>query len=141
MGNFRKLIVWQRAKDLAIYIYKITANQSFEKDRGLQGQMRRASVSIPSNIAEGDESGFNKLTIRYFKASKGSAAELITQTIIAYAIRFLTINEHNYIVSECEEISRMLYSLIEKRASNLKPQTSNLKPQTLNPRPIYHEIH
>jgi four helix bundle protein len=51
MGKFRKLKVWQRGKDLAVYIYKATREGSFAKDYGLRDQIRRASVSIPSNIA------------------------------------------------------------------------------------------
>ena len=55
MGRFQDLKVWQRAKDLAVYIYKITAYGKFVKDYGLRDQIRRAAVSISSNIAEGDE--------------------------------------------------------------------------------------
>ena len=51
MGKFRKLKVWQRGKDLAVNIYKATAEGSFAKDYSLRGQIRRAAVSIPSNIA------------------------------------------------------------------------------------------
>ena len=55
MGNFRELRVWQRAKDLAVFIYKTTTKGEFSKDFGLRDQIRRAGVSIASNIAEGDE--------------------------------------------------------------------------------------
>ena len=65
MGNFEDLKVWQRAKDLAVYIYKLTAHGRFSKDFGLRDQIRRAAVSIPSNIAEGDELGTDKQSIRY----------------------------------------------------------------------------
>jgi len=54
MGNFEELKVWQRAKELAVEIYKLTAKGKLSKDYGLRDQMRRAAVSIPSNIAEGD---------------------------------------------------------------------------------------
>ncbi|MBW2365740.1 MAG: four helix bundle protein, partial [Deltaproteobacteria bacterium] len=60
MGKFQDLKVWQRAKDLAVYIYKVTSDGKFSKDYGLRDQIRRAAVSIPSNIAEGDELGTNK---------------------------------------------------------------------------------
>jgi len=78
MGNFRKLDVWQLAKNLTIYIYRITNKGFFSKDFGLRDQIRKAAVSIPSNIAEGDESGTNKQSIRYFNIAKGSSAEVIT---------------------------------------------------------------
>jgi len=55
MGNFRELKVWVKARDLAVQIYRITAAGEFGRDFGLRDQIRRAAVSIPSNIAEGDE--------------------------------------------------------------------------------------
>jgi four helix bundle protein len=54
MGNFKDLNVWQKAKDLAVNVYKLTGSALYAKDFGLRDQMRRSSVSIPSNIAEGD---------------------------------------------------------------------------------------
>ena len=53
MGKFQDLKVWQRSKDLAVYVYKLTGKGAFAKDFGLRDQIRRAAVSIPSNIAEG----------------------------------------------------------------------------------------
>ena len=55
MGNFEELKVWKKSKDLSVYIYKLTDNGKLAKDYGLKDQIRRAAVSIPSNIAEGDE--------------------------------------------------------------------------------------
>ena len=74
MGKFRELKVWQRGKDLAVSIYRITNQTSFVKDYGLKDQIRRAAVSIPSNIAEGDEPGTDKQAKRYFYMAKGSSA-------------------------------------------------------------------
>jgi four helix bundle protein len=83
MGKFQDLKVWQRSKDLAVYIYKLTDKGAFAKDFSLRDHIRRATVSIPSNIAEGDDLGSNKQAIRHFYISKGSAAETLTQDIIA----------------------------------------------------------
>ena len=66
MGNFRKLRVWQIAKDLAVKIYQLTKEQDFSKDYGLKDQIQRSAVSIASNIAEGDELGSDKQSIRHF---------------------------------------------------------------------------
>ena len=63
MGKFRELKVWQRGKDLAVTNYRMTSHGTFYKDYGLRDQIRRAAVSIPSNIAEGDELGTNKQAI------------------------------------------------------------------------------
>jgi len=85
MGKFQELKVWQRAKELAVFIYKLTAKGTFLKDYGLRDQMRRAGVSIPSNIAEGDELDSDRQAIRFFYTAKGSSAEVLTQAIISYA--------------------------------------------------------
>lgn len=76
MSNYENLIVWHRAVDLAVSIYKLTSeNNSFNKDFSLKDQMRRCSVSISSNISEGDELGTDKQAIRQFFIAKGSAAD------------------------------------------------------------------
>ena len=83
MGNFQKLHVWQIAKDLAVKIYQLTKTKEISKDFGLKDQIQRSAVSIASNIAEGDELGTDKQSVKHFYISKGSAAELMTQLIIA----------------------------------------------------------
>jgi four helix bundle protein len=134
MGNFRELKVWQKAKDLAVYIYRITEQNSFSKDFGLRDQIRRASVSVPSNISEGDELDTNKQAIKFFYVAKGSTAEVLTQSIIAREIGYLTEDVFRHIEQETIGISSMLTRLIQARLKSLKPQTPDL-PQTLNPKP------
>jgi four helix bundle protein len=108
MGNFQNLRVWQSAKELAIKIYKLTQNP-----------LQRSAVSIPSNIAEGDESGTDKLSVRYFFIAKGSTAELLTQLIIANEIGYIENTAKNSLVDECDKISAMLSKLINARNKNL----------------------
>ena len=79
MGKFRDLKVWLRSKDLAVYIYKTTGSGVFAKDYGLRDQIRRAAISIPSNISEGDELDTDKQAIKFFYTAKGSSAEVLTQ--------------------------------------------------------------
>ena len=131
MGKFQELKVWQRAKDLAVYIYKISGDGKFVKDYGLRDQLRRAAVSIPSNVAEGDELGTNKQAINFFYIAKGSTAEVLTQAIIAKEIRYIDDNTYNQINEECMAISGMLTKLIQARRKS--PVNPNLKPSTLNP--------
>jgi four helix bundle protein len=118
MGNFRSLEVWKLSKDLAVSIYKLTNIGKFSKDFGLRDQIRRAAVSISSNISEGDESGSNKHSIRYFNIAKGSSAEVITQAIIALEIGYIVVEEKENIVSQCELISKKLSKLIKYRSNN-----------------------
>jgi four helix bundle protein len=120
MGNFQELKVWQRAKDLAVYIYKITGSGVFAKDYGLKDQIRRASVSIASNIAEGGELNTDKQSIQFFYIAKGSCAEVLTQIIIANEIQYIKNSEYDYVFNECQAISAMLTKLIQARSKPLK---------------------
>ena len=116
MGNFRELRVWQRAKDLAVFIYKTTTEGKFSKDFGLRDQIRRAGVSIASNIAEGDELGTDKQSVNFFYTARGSSAEVLTQAIIALEIGYLTEKNFSHIENESQSISKMLNRLIQSRA-------------------------
>ena len=118
MGNFQQLKVWNRAKDLAVLIYKTTEKGPFVKDYGLRDQIRRSGVSIPSNIAEGDELGTNRQSIKFFRIAKGSAAELLNLAIIAHEIGYLTKPQFDQINEECQAISSMLTKLIQVRAKD-----------------------
>jgi four helix bundle protein len=116
MGNFQELKVWRKSKDLAVYVYKLTKGGEIGKDFGLRDQIRRASVSVPSNIAEGDELGTDKQSIRFFYIAKGSTAELLTQAIIAYEIGYLDKKSFKFVENECQAISGMLTRLIKARS-------------------------
>jgi four helix bundle protein len=116
MGNFEKLKVWQRAKGLAVYIYELTSKGKFTRDFGLRDQMRRAAVSTPSNISEGDEYSSDKQAVKFFYVAKGSVAELLTQSIIAHEIGYIVDSEFHYINEECKGISAMLTKLIKARS-------------------------
>lgn len=115
MSHFEELKVWQKAVDLAVKVYQITKEEPFSKDYGLRDQMRRSSVSISSNIAEGDQLDSDKSSIRHFKISKGSAAELFTQSIISDRIGYLGKQDFEYLIQECKDILSMLSGLIKHR--------------------------
>jgi len=115
-GGFEELVVWQKGKNLAVSIYSLTNDGAFCKDFGLRDQMRRASVSIASNIAEGDERETDKEAIRYFYIAKGSTAELLTQAIIAREIRYLSEQQFLQVQEECKVIMKMLAALIKARS-------------------------
>jgi four helix bundle protein len=120
MGNFQELKVWQRAKDLSVFLYKITGKGTFDKDWGLRDQIRRAVVSIPSNIAEGDELGTDRQAIKFFYTAKGSSAEVLTQAVIAYEIGHLEREHFTHVKEECQAISGMLTRLIQARAVSVQ---------------------
>jgi four helix bundle protein len=116
MAGFRDLKVWQKAKDLAVQIYKVTQNGLFGRDFGFKDQIRRASVSIPSNIAEGDERGSNKEAVRFFYIAKGSLGELQTQLEIANEIDYLDDKTTNELMDKSRTVGKMLGSLIKARS-------------------------
>ena len=116
MGNFKELKVWQQAKDLAVDIYRLTDQGLFIKDFGLKDQMRRSSVSVPSNIAEGDDLGTDKQSIRHFYISRGSLAELRTQLVISLEIQYISVEKYNDLEKKCDTISAMLTALINHRS-------------------------
>jgi len=119
MGDFQKLIVWQKSKDLAIEIYKITNDGKFNFDFRLRDQMRASAISIASNIAEGDELQTNKQSVNFFYIAKGSVAELKTQIIISNEIGYISKDDTDTIIFLCDEIGKMLNKLIAIRKAKL----------------------
>jgi four helix bundle protein len=114
--GFKDLIVWQNAKELAVEIYRITSkNKAFERDFSLRDQMRRSSVSVASNIAEGDERDTDKESVRFFYIAKGSLGELRTQIEIAYSIEYLTSDVFEALDSNCKQLGKMIGRLIQVR--------------------------
>jgi four helix bundle protein len=109
--SFEKLIVWQKSKQLAVIIYKLTKNFPKEELFGMTSQMRRCSVSIASNIAEGSGRHSAKDKARFTEISYGSALELLNQTIISLELEYLTEENYKIIRKEIEEVTYMLDSL------------------------------
>ncbi|MEN4761483.1 four helix bundle protein [Chryseobacterium sp. C39-AII1] len=112
MANFKELLVWQKSIDFVTEIYKIT--DTFPKDEtfGLKSQVRRASVSIPSNIAEGNSRRSKPDYLQFLKISRGSCAEVETQLIISKNLKFLNEEECLKLNNDIIEISKMLNGLI-----------------------------
>jgi four helix bundle protein len=116
MKGFRGLKVWQEGKELAVEIYRVTQKGGFYIDFSLKDQIRRAAVSIPSNIAEGDERGTNREAVRFFYMAKGSLAELQTQLEIAFAIGYMDEATFRQLDEKCASLGKMLGSLIKFRS-------------------------
>ena len=110
--RFEELEVWQRAKELTNLIYQLSSSGSFARDFGLRDQMRRAAVSIMSNIAEGFESQTQALFIQYLNRAKGSSGELRAQLYVALEQEYITSDEFQSAFSLAEVCSKQLASLI-----------------------------
>ena len=106
-----KLEVWKRSLNFVTKIYKITAKYPNEEKFGLVSQMRRAAVSIPSNIAEGAARNSKKEFINFLHIAQGSSAELETQILISRNLSFIAPSATDPLLQELEEISRMIIGL------------------------------
>lgn len=114
--GYRGLLVWQKAKTLAVDVYSLTRCESIARDFSLVDQMRRSAVSVASNIAEGDERESDKDSVRFFHIAKGSLAELATQLEIAQAVGSLAGEQVEPLLVRCTELGKMLGALIRARS-------------------------
>lgn len=108
--------MWQEARRLAIQVYLLTREDSFSRDWALTDQLRRSALSVPSNIAEGDERESDRDSIRFFHIAKGSLAELATQVDIASEVGCLQKTEAELLLTTCDELGRRLGALIKARS-------------------------
>lgn len=114
MFNFEKLEVWQKAIDFADAVYSITQKFPTDERFGLTSQMRRAAVSVFSNVAEGSSRFSNIDFARFVEIATGSVFEVVSQARIGLRRKFLTQDEHDSLYSIAEEQSRMLSGLRRK---------------------------
>jgi four helix bundle protein len=118
-GGFKSLLVWQKAQALAVAIYQLSKGAAFAREFALADQMRRAAISIPSNIAEGDERDTDRDAVRFLYIAKGSVAELRTQLDLANKVGLLSDTDCSNFDQQAEEIARMLRGLIKARSPNV----------------------
>jgi len=122
MFNFEKLVVWQKAIDLSDLVYKLTRQFPDEERFGLTNQMRRAAVSISSNIAEGSSRSSKSDFARFVEIATGSVFEVVSQAFIAQRQSFLSEDQFRDIYTDAEELSRMLSGLRKSLLSTLNSQ-------------------
>jgi four helix bundle protein len=108
MHKFKELQIWKRSRLFCTEIYSITSNFPESEKFGLTNQLRRASVSIPSNISEGSSRKSNKDFSRFLEITLGSAYEIETQLLISFDLNFITEKELNKLLKELEEIIKMI---------------------------------
>ncbi len=116
MAGFKKfedIEAWQKARNLNNYIYKVIAKEPFNKDFSLRDQIKRASYSIMSNIAEGFERGGSKEFKQFLSIAKGSSGEVRNLIHIALDQSYITKTEFDEMYSIADEVSSMIYGLIK----------------------------
>jgi four helix bundle protein len=115
MGDsFKDLVVWQRAIEMSLAIYKLTSNFPASEQFGLTSQLRRASVSVPSNIAEGDGKSSKGEYLSFLGHARGSNGEVQTQLIIARGLGFGSPESLLQAESLSNEVGRMLVVMMSK---------------------------
>jgi len=110
MHNLKELKIWQKAIDLAVDVYKATASYPTDERFGLTSQIRRASVSISSNIAEGAGRNSKKEFCNFLGIANGSAYELQTQLVISNKLNLLQDDLLNDLLKQIEELQKMNYA-------------------------------
>ncbi|AFL83655.1 S23 ribosomal protein [Belliella baltica DSM 15883] len=116
--NFKNLTVWNKAVDLAVKVYETTGSFTTDEKFGMTSQMRRASVSIPSNIAEGSARNSSKAFSNCLDISLGESFELETQAIIASRVGLLKFNDFESLNKDLDEIQKMIIGLKSSIESN-----------------------
>jgi four helix bundle protein len=108
MHQFKELEIWKRSRLFCSHVYSITSKFPSDEKFGLTNQLRRASVSIPSNIAEGSSRSSNKDFSRLLEIAIGSGYEVETQLLIASDLEFINASELEAIIKELNEIIKMI---------------------------------
>ena len=111
--SYRDLTVWQRAKAFAVETYRVTDTFPRREQYSLTDQIRRAAVSIPSNVAEGQIRRSDKIFANHLDIALGSSAELDTQFEIALEVGYLKPENYETLVTELQEIMKMLRGLLK----------------------------
>jgi four helix bundle protein len=114
--HYKDLLVWQKGISLSKLVYKLTANFPVDERFGLTSQMRRAAVSVPSNIAEGQARQGTKEFLQFLSHAEGSLAELETQLLLCVELEFAKDSGIAAPLQEIDELQKMLIALKRKLA-------------------------
>jgi len=110
--RFDEIEAWQKARELTKLVYKLSGCGSFAKDFGLRDQIRRASVSMMANIAEGFERDGTGEFVQFLAVAKGSAAEVLSHAYVALDQNFISQEDFDRLVARTAEVGRMLAALM-----------------------------
>jgi four helix bundle protein len=124
LQKYGDLIVWQKSMDLVEEVYRMARLLPKEEVYGLSSQMKRAAVSIPSNIAEGQERGTTKDFINHLHMAKGSKGELETQLLVCVRLQYLVQPQISTAQNLLGEIGKMLNALIQSLSAKLPHSSS-----------------
>ena len=112
--SYKELIVWQKAMDMVADVYKLTKNLPKEELFALTNQIRRAAISVPSNIAEGYGRQSKKEYLQFLSIANGSVCEIETQLLLCVKIGYLSEERINDTIQTLTEIGKMLFTMKQK---------------------------
>ena len=113
--SYKDLLIWKKGMDISVSVYTLTNDFSADERFGLISQLRRATVSVPSNIAEGYGRGSTKSYIQFIKIARGSLYEVETQLLLAFELGFIKDEKrHNEILNQITELSKMISAFLKK---------------------------
>lgn len=115
--NYQDLVAWQRAMDYAEAVYSATRAFPSDERFALTSQLRRAAVSVPSNLAEGQGRGSDAELVRFARVAHGSLRESETQLLLARRLGYLDSESAERVLSLCGEVGRLIQGLIKSKAS------------------------
>ncbi len=113
MQDFRTLKVWEKAHSLTLDVYRVTRQFPPDEQYGLTGQLRRATASIPANIAEGCGRGTNNELARFIQIAQGSASEVHYHLLLAHDLGYLADSDHQRLEATIIEVKRMLVGFLK----------------------------
>ncbi len=116
--NFKRLAIWQKAREFVKSVYEISRQFPKEEQYGLTAQIRRAAVSIPSNIAEGCGRSTNKQLVHFLGISTGSSCEVETQLYLAHDLEFIDEAELKETLLQSEELRKMIVGFSNRLTSD-----------------------
>ncbi len=128
LKHYQELIAWQKAMDLVVLAYKISAEFPREELFGLALQIRRAAVSIPSNIAEGQGRNTTRDFIHFLGIAQGSLQELETQVIVADRLRYLNAESKTGLIELSCEVGRLIHGLVNSLREKANLAVTNRYP-------------
>ncbi len=118
--SFEKLIAWQKGRELAILIFKTTKNFPKDETFGLTSQMRRCSISIASNLAEGSGRNSMKDKARFSEIAYSSSLELLNQVILSHDFEYVDENQYNQIREKITEVNMLIDGLHKSQIASIK---------------------